>query len=96
MTDSVQITTGNGTMIWGKEMLRQYIGSLPDAGMYWVRTPDEIDVNVELGLGWESGTWKGFRPEESAEPVTGGKYAAQWIRQNGMWKIKSELFVTLF
>jgi hypothetical protein len=95
MTDSVQITISNGTLIKGKALLKEYITSVPDAGMYWVRTPDEIEVNAVQGLAWESGTWKGFRPEETPEAIAGGKYAAQWTRKDGMWKINSELFVKL-
>jgi phage terminase large subunit-like protein len=95
MTDSVQITVSNGTLIKGKALLKEYITSVPDAGMYWVRTPDEIEVNAVQGLAWESGTWKGYRSEETPEPVVGGKYAAQWTKKNGTWKINSELFVLL-
>lgn len=95
MTDDVFITTGNGTLIQGTENLREYIRTVPAEKMYWVRTPDEIEVNAETGLAWESGTWKGYQPDAGQEPVTGGNYAAMWTRQDGSWKIKSELFVTL-
>lgn len=95
MTDNVLITTGNGALIQGREKLREYITTVPANKMYWVRTPDEIDVNPERGLAWETGTWKGYQADEGNEPVTGGKYAAMWTKQDGFWKIKSELFVTL-
>jgi hypothetical protein len=95
MTDSVQITTGNGTLIRGKDNLRIYITTVPEQKMYWVRTPDYIEINDEQGLAWENGTWKGFHADKGPEPIAGGKYAAQWTRKDGMWKINSELFVKL-
>ena len=95
MTDGILTTISNGTLIQGKENLREYIKSKSATKMYWVLTPDEIEVNVELGLGWEAGTWKGYTPESGQKSVTGGKYSAQWIKVGGVWKINSELFVKL-
>jgi hypothetical protein len=62
--------------------------------MYWIRTPDEIIVNPETQLAWETGTWKGYE-EGSSESVVGGKYSAQWVKKSGTWKMQSQLFVTL-
>lgn len=95
MTEGVLTTISNGTLIQGKENLREYIKSKSASKMYWVRTPVEIEVNVELGLGWEVGTWKGYTPESGHKSVTEGKYSAQWIKVGGVWKINSELFVKL-
>jgi len=95
LTEDVLITTGNGTLLAGKEALRNYIARFSERKMYWVRTPAAIEVNQETGLAWETGTWKGFDPDRGPNPVTGGRYAAQWTRASGTWKIKSELFVAL-
>ncbi|NVK48252.1 MAG: nuclear transport factor 2 family protein [Cyclobacteriaceae bacterium] len=94
LTDDVLITTGAGTLISGKEALMGYIQEIPGPRMYWVRTPDEIIVNPETQLAWESGTWKGYF-EDSDDPVVGGNYAAQWTKKSGTWLIQSQLFVTL-
>jgi ketosteroid isomerase-like protein len=98
LTDDVLITTGNGTLLSGKDELKAYIESAADARpMYWVRTPADIIVNEDRGLAWESGVWHAYSSDEPNEesPVSHGNYAAQWIHQSGEWKIQSQLFVTL-
>jgi ketosteroid isomerase-like protein len=95
LTEDVLTTTGAGTLLSGKEALRQYIAEAPDSKMYWVRTPSEIMVNEHLNLAWETGNWKGYDPSAGSDPVIGGRYSAQWTRKSGIWKIASQLFVTL-
>lgn len=94
LTDDVLITTGAGTLISGKVELMEYIKNSSGPRMYWVRTPDEIKVNPETNLAWETGTWKGF-VEGLKESIVGGKYSAQWTKETGVWLIQSQLFVTL-
>jgi hypothetical protein len=93
-TDDAFITTGAGTLLAGKKALQDYIKNASGPKMYWVRTPDEIQVNPETKLAWESGTWEGFY-EDSKMPVVGGNYSAMWTKALGTWLIKSQLFVTL-
>jgi ketosteroid isomerase-like protein len=95
LTDDVQYTISNGTLIQGKENLRKYINDVKGPKMYWVRTPIEINVNEKSGLAWEAGTWKGYIVDSSQQPVSSGKYSAMWMKINGNWKIKSQLFVKL-
>ncbi|HMQ06465.1 MAG TPA: nuclear transport factor 2 family protein [Saprospiraceae bacterium] len=93
-TEDVLITTGAGTLISGKKELVKYIQESAGPRMYWIRTPDEVLVNLKTKLAWESGTWKGY-VEGSDEVVVGGKYSAQWTKVSGTWLIQSQLFVTL-
>ena len=93
-TEDAFITTGAGTMIAGKAELMKYIQESTGPRMYWIRTPDEVLVNPETQLAWETGTWKGYL-EDSDEAVVGGKYSAQWTKASGTWLIRSQLFVTL-
>jgi len=95
LTNDVLTTTGNGTLIRGKENLKKFLQKASVSKMYWVRTPGEIDINTKLGLAWEMGTWKGYNIDTGDKSVVGGKYSAQWAKINGIWKIKSQLFVTL-
>ncbi len=95
LTEDVLITTGNGTLLAGKEALKQYIESFGESKMYWVRTPAALEVNASRELAWETGTWKGYDPGRGPGPVAGGRYSAQWTRASGAWRINSELFVTL-
>jgi ketosteroid isomerase-like protein len=94
LTDDVLTTTGNGTLLSGKEALRNYI--MQNAGnMFWIRTSIDIEINEKSGLAWETGTWKGYDPDLGDHSIVGGKYTAMWSKQSGLWHIKSELFVTL-
>jgi hypothetical protein len=94
MTDEILITTGAGTLISGKAELMEYIKNAKGPRMYWIRTADEVIVNPETQLAWETGTWKGYE-EGSPESVVGGKYSAQWTKKSGTWLMQSQLFVTL-
>lgn len=94
MTDGVLITTGAGTLLSGKAELRDYIKNSKGPRMYWVRTPDEVIVNPETQLAWETGTWEGYE-EGSTDPVVGGKYSVQWTKKSGARLMQSQLFVTL-
>ena len=95
LTDDVLTTTGNGTLLSGKEALRQYILNGGDSKMYWIRKTNEIIVNEKRSLAWESGFWDGFDPEKGDNSIVNGNYSAMWTKISGIWKIKSQLFVTL-
>lgn len=93
-TEDVLITTGNGTLLTGKESLKKLLESGSNK-MYWIRTPAEVKINSKKGLAWETGTWKGYDPAQGNHSVTGGNYSAMWTSESGVWRIKSQLFVTL-
>jgi ketosteroid isomerase-like protein len=93
-TDDAFITTGAGTLLAGKKALQDYIKKASGPKMYWVRTPEEIQVNPQTMLAWENGTWKGYYVDSDI-PVVGGNYSAMWTKASGTWLIKSQLFVTL-
>ena len=95
LSDEALTTTGNGTLLCGKEKLAQYIESAGASKMYWIRDSQEIVVNTSRGLAWETGVWNGYDPDRGKEPVIHGNYSAMWTRASGTWKIKSQLFVTL-
>jgi hypothetical protein len=95
LTDNVLTTTGNGTLLSGKEALKQYILDGGDSKMYWIRKTNEIIVNKKRGLAWESGFWNGFDPEKGENSIVNGNYSAMWTKESGIWKIKSQLFVSL-
>lgn len=98
LTDDVLITTGAGTLLSGKDELISYIENLAGTSpMYFVRSTEEIIVNEERGLAWETGVWQAYKAEDQngISPVYHGKYSAQWTMISDEWKIKSQLFVTL-
>ncbi len=95
LTDDVMITTGNGSLLNGKEEFRKYDNEFDNKTMYWIRTADELALNMERGLAWESGIWKGYDLKKGSHPIVYGKYSAMWTKSSGTWLIKSQLFVTL-
>tara|TARA_R110002126_G_scaffold4515_2_gene23791 strand:+ start:788 stop:1249 length:462 start_codon:yes stop_codon:yes gene_type:complete len=98
LTDDILITTGNGTLLSGKEALKQYIESATSSQpMYWVRTSEEIIVNQDRGLAWEQGVWNAYYADDQDGNISiyHGKYSAMWTLEMTKWKIKSQLFVTL-
>ena len=95
LTDNVLTTTGNGTLLCGKEELEKYISDGGKSKMYWIRETKEINVNEKRGLAWENGIWNGYDPEKSDKSIVDGNYSAMWTKESGVWKIKSQIFVTL-
>ncbi len=61
LTDDVLTTTGNGTLLCGKEELEAYILAGGKSRMYWIRDTKEITVNANRGLAWETGFWNALQ-----------------------------------
>lgn len=95
LTDDVLTTTGSGTLLTGKKALKKYILDGGKSKMYWLRKTKEITVNEKRGLAWESGIWNGYNPNKGDNSIVNGNYSAMWTKESGVWKIKSQLFVTL-
>ena len=95
--DNLSITTGSGTLIIGKDSLRTYVQKLFDTyeDLFFVRKTKRLSFHKNGGRVWEEGGWTGFRPDTPDWQQPKGKYAAMWVKVEGVWKIRSELFVTL-
>ena len=46
-------------------------------------------------LAYEEGRWSGHVGSADAPPILGGRYSAQWVKRDGKWLIRSEVFVAL-
>ncbi|HMC56819.1 MAG TPA: DUF4440 domain-containing protein [Gemmatimonadaceae bacterium] len=90
--DDVTATAGLGYVVRGRAEYKSAFGR--DAAMTYQRTTERVVVSANWPLAWEEGTWLGTATGQ-ALPVIGGRYAAQWVRQNGRWYIRSEVFVAL-
>lgn len=90
--DDIVIVRGNGSIIITKQQAikiwEQMFTEEPDVS--YVRNHDEIIISRSNLLAWEKGKWQGINTYSN-----GGYYAAMWYNDNGFWKIKSELFVSL-
>ena len=97
LTDDINIAASNGKIFSGKEDFRAALidifNTYPD--LYFVRNSEEVILNIENNVAWEKGYWISLRPETTDWITYGGKYSAYWVKNDGMWKIKSELFVRL-
>ncbi len=54
-----------------------------------------VDVSDRWPLAYEEGRWSGHIGDADGEPVIAGRYAAQWVKRDGRWFIRSEVFVAL-
>jgi len=93
-TDDVVIRSALGRVIQGRATYRATLGA--DTATVYQREPDRVDVsdNERWPLAFESGTWTGRSPK-GGQPLIRGRYAAQWIKRDGRWLIRSEVFVAL-
>jgi ketosteroid isomerase-like protein len=93
-TDDIVIRSALGRVIQGRAGYRTVLGA--DTATLYRREPDRVDVsaNDRWPLAFESGTWTGSDPR-TGRPLLRGRYAAQWIKRNGHWLIRSEVFVAL-
>jgi ketosteroid isomerase-like protein len=93
-TEDVVIRSGLGLIIQGRANLRSAF--VADTTTVFHREPDRVDVsdNERWPLAFESGTWTG-RAATGGKPLVRGRYAAQWIKRDGHWLIRAEVFVAL-
>ena len=93
-----QITAGSGRLIQGRgEMGEAFAAQFAEySDTRYVRTAESVEVSDSGLLGFETGTWVGTWTARRGPVRTGGRYSASWSKATGSWKIRSELFVTLF
>ena len=93
-TDDVVIRSGLGRVIQGRATYQTTLGD--DSVTVYRRDPERVDVsdNERWPLAFESGTWTG-RDAKNGRPLIRGRYAAQWIKRDGRWLIRAEVFVAL-
>ena len=91
LDDFVQVI-GRGTYQTGKDSITASLKNLFDSNpqVAYVRKPDEIVISDNDTMAWESGKWIGINSYSK-----GGNYAAMWIKRDGNWMLKAELFVSL-
>jgi ketosteroid isomerase-like protein len=93
-TDDVVIRSGLGRVVQGRASYRAAMAA--DSATVFRREPDRVDVsgNDRWPLAFESGTWTGHGARDG-RPLIRGRYAAQWIKRDGRWLIRAEVFVAL-
>ena len=91
LNDFVQVI-GRGIYQTGKDSIMASWKALfaGDPQVSYIRNPEEIVKSDNDSLAWERGKWIGIHSYSK-----GGNYAAMWIKRNGNWMLKAELFVSL-
>jgi ketosteroid isomerase-like protein len=95
-TPDVTIRRALGHAVDGAEQARRMLqpsGAGP--ALIYQRVAVHVEVSAPWPLAWEEGRWTAHVGSAQAEPVMGGRYAAQWVRRDGSWLIRSEVFVAL-
>ena len=91
--EDIHVTAGLGLAFHGRDLYRQAF--VLDSAISYRRDPEAIVVSSHWPLALESGTWTGRWHGASGAPAISGRYSAQWVKIQGHWLIRSELFVAL-
>lgn len=96
-TPDVSIRRALGHAVDGVEQARRMLQTVgPGPGLIYQRVATAVEVGAHWPLAWEEGRWTAHPGAVMAAPVLGGRYAAQWVRRDGQWLIRSEVFVALY
>ncbi len=95
-TADVTIRRALGTGVSGMEAYKAIVqrAPIPDTALVYQRSATEVNVSERWPLAFETGTWSARVDGKGAE-VIGGRYSAQWVKREGRWLIRSEVFVAL-
>ncbi|MDB4886672.1 MAG: hypothetical protein JWN79_2110 [Gemmatimonadetes bacterium] len=98
MVDDIVITGGNGgPLMQGRErseasFARQFADT---TFLGYVRTPLRVEIGSAAPVAAESGEWAGRWRAADGTRELHGTYLAMWRRDDGAWRLRSELYVTL-
>ena len=96
-TDDVTICRGLGVQLAGKAAYRKLFEAdvpSPDVIVYQ-REPVAIEVSPHWPLAFETGVWRGHQGGVNGPTIISGRYSAQWVKRDGRWLIRAEVYVAL-
>ena len=95
-TDDIAIRRGLGAPVNGLAAYRAILERAPvsDTALVYDRVPTGVTVSDHWPLAFEAGTWTARRGGKGQALIT-GQYSAQWVKRDGKWLIRAELFVAL-
>lgn len=96
-TEDVEIRRGLGPLVVGRDAYRQMwvVTGDPDSALVYQREPATVTIGSAWPLAYESGAWAGHLGGVHGPAVIGGNYAAQWVKREGRWLIRGEVYVAL-
>jgi ketosteroid isomerase-like protein len=99
-TEDVEIRRGLGALVLGRDAYERLFN--PDSGavargeeLIYQREPASVVVSSTWPLAYEEGTWVGHLGRADGPALIGGRYAAQWVKRDGRWLIRGEVYVAL-
>ena len=98
MPGFVQLSS-NGNLTVGAEKIRDgYAGAefRDPAFIAYDRQPDSIQISANGRFAIERGHWRGrFRDGKGGETGNSGLYQAGWLKQDGVWRVRTEHYLRL-
>jgi ketosteroid isomerase-like protein len=96
-TDDVEIRRGLGQLLVGKAAYRQLFAATGsrDSAVIYQREPTGVEVSAKWPLAYERGTWVGHQGSAMGPVIIRGRYGAQWVKRDGRWLIRGEVYVAL-
>ena len=96
-TDDVTMRRALGQAVMSRSEYREMLMSASSAQspVIYQRVAVSVDVSDRWPLAYEEGRWTGHLGGVDGQAVIAGRYAAQWIKRDGHWLIRSEVFVAL-
>jgi ketosteroid isomerase-like protein len=97
-TEDVTICRALGTQVAGKAAYRQLFETDDPASadtLVYERIPADVEVSPVWNLAFETGTWTGRDHGGKGAALIRGRYSAQWVKRDGRWLIRAEVFVAL-
>jgi ketosteroid isomerase-like protein len=95
-SNDVTIRRGLGASANGIDAYKAILerAPIPDTALVYERTTTAVDVSSQWPLAFEAGTWHARVGGKGPDVIT-GRYSAQWVKRDGRWLIRSEVFVAL-
>ncbi len=96
-TDDVMIRRGLGQPVVGRTAYLALFDTTGDrtSALVYQRQTTGVEVSSHWPLAFETGTWVGHVGAASGPPAIRGRYSAQWVKRDGRWLIRAEVFVAL-
>ena len=96
-TEDVTVRRALGQPVAGRAAARQALEppAPPASRLIYQRLTKDVEVSGTWPLAFETGTWEGHLGTIAGAIVIGGRYSAQWVKRDGRWLIRSEVFVAL-
>jgi uncharacterized protein (TIGR02246 family) len=96
-TSDVTIRRALGLPLAGADAARKALEPSSSAApvIVYQRETTAVEVSTNWPLAYEEGRWSGYVDSVGTPVVIGGRYSAQWVKRNGQWLIRSEVFVAI-